>query len=72
MQADVTLWEDGRSTPPRHRDGILASSSGERVVLPLAVSFDYGEGTVVHTTFHTEAQLSDMARHILEYFTVLE
>lgn len=39
---------------------------------PLAVNFNYGNGTVVYTTFHNEAQISEPVRHILEYFIIIK
>ena len=35
---------------------------------PLAVCFSYGNGKVLHTTFHNEAQLDWLIQRMLEYF----
>jgi hypothetical protein len=47
------------------------SGNAINTLRPLSVSFNYGEGKVVYTSFHNEAQVSESIRHILEYFTVL-
>ncbi len=54
----------------RHRSASSSSRSASRL-RPLALSFTYGAGEVVFTSFHNEEQLSDEVRFILEYFTVL-
>jgi hypothetical protein len=56
-----------RSTQPR-----LAGAYDVSSVRVLAASFAYGNGNVIYTTFHNEAQVGETARHILEYFTILE
>lgn len=38
---------------------------------PLAVTFPYGQGRVVYTTFHNEAQQSDLEKRLLEYLVLL-
>lgn len=58
--------------PPVRRARTIKSVNSFTAVRPLAVNFKYGNGTVVYTTFHNEAQVSEPVRHILEYFAILK
>lgn len=59
-------------SPQTRSSQINKSISSINSVRPLAVSFNYGNGSVVYTTFHNESQINESVRHILEYFTILQ
>jgi len=48
--------------------GQSKSSSTTETDKPLAVCFSYGNGKVIHTTFHNEAQVDWYIKRMLEYF----
>ncbi len=58
--------------PQTRSSQIKKSISSINSVRPLAVSFNYGNGSVVYTTFHNESQINESVKHILEYFTILQ
>lgn len=67
-----SLHASGRPPVERHRQNVESMFGRSTSALrPLALSFTYGAGEVVFTSFHNEEQLSNEVRFILEYFTVL-
>lgn len=50
---------------PESRSKIPSTTESNK---PLAVCFSYGNGKVIHTTFHNEAQLDWIIQRMLEYF----
>lgn len=50
---------------PESRSKIPSTTESNK---PLAVCFSYGNGKVLHTTFHNEAQLDWLIQRMLEYF----
>jgi hypothetical protein len=72
LSGDVAAQTAGGRLPPADRSLPIPHSATILRNRPLAVSFAYGEGTVVYTSFHNEAQAGQSVRHILEYFTILE
>lgn len=44
----------------------------DAVSRPLAARFEYGDGVVVFTSFHNQAQADDQLKFTLEYFTIFD
>jgi len=73
-EVDFSTLDGHSGSEPSHRrpEYLAMDSNLDGALKPLAISFEYGEGIVVYTTFHNEAQVSEAIKHILEYFTILE
>jgi len=72
LSGDVSSSLSASASPSSIHRGLQSISNDIMTTIrPLAVSFRYGSGRVVFTTFHNEAQISEPVRHLLEYFTVL-
>jgi hypothetical protein len=70
---DLSDWVVIDSVSPEvttHVKGSYYSSNGLKTDKPLLVSFPYGKGKVIYTTFHNEKQLTDEVTKILEYLVL--
>jgi hypothetical protein len=68
---DLGSWEilDTLSTRPRILlRGDYSTYSGPHIDKPLAILIDHGQGRVVYTTFHNEANVTRDAVEVLTYF----
>lgn len=58
--ADATVYMSG-----------TVDTYGGSAYVPLVIGFNHGDGRVLYTTFHNEAQLSELQQKILEYFALI-
>jgi len=65
----------GRPKPPVSRNLSFMAQSNQVAStisdMPICVSFNYGKGKVLYTTFHNEAQVSEDERKLLEYLILI-
>ena len=69
IEFDLPSWvviESVPSTTTQHLAGTVGTTQGSMYV-PITVSFDQGDGSVIYTSFHYEAQESDIVETLMEY-----
>ena len=71
LSYDLDQWALPIVTADDVWDLLYGVAPGETEESPLASYFDAGEGSVLFTTFHNEAQISDTQWSLLEYFALL-
>jgi len=70
LRFDMRAWRPAAFRHDRvttYLEGDYELVEGDVVHGPLMVSFSYGEGTVIFTSFHNEAQNSDLEKLLLRY-----
>ncbi len=70
LRFDMPAWRPAAFRGPdvtTYLSGTYTLRDGSRQTGPLLVTFPHGEGTVVFTSFHNEAQNTELERELLRY-----
>jgi hypothetical protein len=72
LNFDTDLWvtAEGGGRPHVYLQGSVVSADGTVVPRPLLISFPYGKGQIIFTSFHNEKQLSEKEKELLKYLVL--